>query len=159
MNDFLVIAIAGVFSCFILDVFGRALLIVFKVPEPSYGILGRWAFFMIRRGQIYNPTISASAPISHELKIGWGFHYGISIAWAVVFHVLFFVIPKVELSYVNGLLFGAATTIAPLFIFMPLTGQGVLARNTPNPYFTSLVLLARHSIFGLAMCAAFNWLH
>ena len=68
MNDFLVIAIAGVFSCFILDVFGRALLIVFKVPEPSYGILGRWAFFMIRRGQISNPTISASAPILQKIS-------------------------------------------------------------------------------------------
>ena len=159
MNDVLVIVIAGVFSCLILDIFGRALLIFFKVPEPAYGVLGRWVFYMMRRGKIFNPTISAAAPISHELKIGWIFHYLISIAWAVVFHVIFFVFQAAELSYVNGLIFGAATTVAPLFIFMPLTGQGVLARKTPSPYFTSLVLLARHTIFGVAMLAAFNWLH
>ena len=159
MNEFLIIVLAGVFACFILDAFGRALLIVFKVPEPAYGILGRWVFFMIKRGHVFNPTISASAPISHELKMGWIFHYLISIAWAVVFYVIFFVFQAAELSYVNGLIFGAATTIAPLFIFMPLTGQGVLARKTPSPYFTSLVLLARHTIFGVAMLAAFNWLH
>ena len=159
MNEVLVIVIAGVFSCLILDIFGRALLIFFKVPEPAYGVLGRWVFYMMRRGKIFNPTISAAAPISHELKIGWIFHYLISIAWAVVFHVIFFVFQAAELSYVNGLIFGAATTVAPLFIFMPLTGQGVLARKTPSPYFTSLVLLARHTIFGVAMLAAFNWLH
>lgn len=159
MNEFLIIVLAGVFACFILDAFGRALLIVFKVPEPAYGILGRWVFFMIKRGHVFNPTISASAPISHELKMGWIFHYLISIAWAVVFYVIFFVFQAAELSYTNGVIFGAATTIAPLFIFMPLTGQGVLARKTPSPYFTSLVLLARHTIFGVAMLAAFNWLH
>ena len=159
MNEFLIIGLAGVFACFILDAFGRALLIVFKVPEPAYGILGRWVFFMIKRGHVFNPTISASAPISHELKMGWIFHYLISIAWAVVFYVIFFVFQAAELSYTNGAIFGAATTIAPLFIFMPLTGQGVLARKTPSPYFTSLVLLARHTIFGVAMLAAFNWLH
>ena len=159
MNEFLIIVLAGVFACFILDAFGRALLIVFKVPEPAYGILGRWVFFMIKRGHVFNPTISASAPISHELKMGWIFHYLISIAWAVVFYVIFFVFQAAELSYTNGAIFGAATTIAPLFIFMPLTGQGVLARKTPSPYFTSLVLLARHTIFGVAMLAAFNWLH
>lgn len=159
MNEFLIIAVAGVLACVVLDAFGRALLIVLKVPEPAYGILGRWVFFMIKRGHVFNPTISASAPISHELKIGWIFHYLISIAWAVLFYFLFFVIQIAEVSYVNGLIFGAATTIAPLFIFMPLTGQGVLASNTPRPLFTSLILLARHSIFGLAMFAAFNWLN
>ena len=159
MNDFLIIVIAGFFSCFALDFFGRALLILFKIPEPSWGVVGRWVFYMIRRGTVFNPQISDAVPIAHEVKIGWSFHYFIALAWAVVFYASFISYPLFELSYRNGLFFGALTTLAPLFIFMPFTGQGMLARKTQMPYLTSLILLARHSIFGLAMFVAFTWFH
>ena len=157
MIDFLSIVIAGFFSCIALDMFGRLLLILFKIPEPSWGIVGRWFFYMVRRGVIFNPQISNTSPIAHEVKIGWTFHYLIAVIWAVVFYILFISYPLLELSYKNGLLFGALTTIAPLFIFMPFTGQGVLARKTDTPYLTSLILLARHSVFGLAMFEGFSW--
>ena len=157
MIDFLSIVIAGFFSCIALDMFGRLLLILFKIPEPSWGIVGRWFYYMVRRGVIFNPQISDTSPIAHEVKIGWTFHYLIAVIWAVVFYILFISYPLLELSYKNGLLFGALTTIAPLFIFMPFTGQGVLARKTDTPYLTSLILLARHSVFGLAMFEGFSW--
>ena len=142
MIDFLSIVIAGFFPCIALDMFGRLLLILFKIPEPSWGIVGRWFFYMVRRGVIFNPQISNTSPIAHEVKIGWTFHYLIAVIWAVVFYIFFISYPLLELSYRNGLLFGALTTIAPLFIFMPFTGQGVLARKTDTPYLTSLILLA-----------------
>ena len=157
MIDFLSIVIAGFFSCIALDMFGRLLLILFKIPEPSWGIVGRWFFYMVRQGVIFNPQISDASPIAHEVKIGWTFHYLIAVIWAVVFYILFISYPLLELSYKNGLLFGALTTTAPLFIFMPFTGQGVLARKTDTPYLTSLILLARHSVFGLAMFEGFSW--
>ena len=97
--------------------------------------------------------------VYHEIKIGCAFHYLISVVWAVAFHIFLVGYPLFELSYKNGLLFGALTTLAPLFIFMPFTGQGVLARKTQMPFLTSLVLLARHSVFGLAMFEAFSWFH
>ena len=56
--DFLSIITAGFFSCIALDMFGRLLLILFKIPEPSWGIVGRWFFYMVRRGEIFNPQIS-----------------------------------------------------------------------------------------------------
>ena len=129
MIDFLSIVIAGFFSCIALDIFGRLLLTLFKIPEPSWGIVGRWFFYMVRRGVIFNPQISNTSPIAHEVKIGWTFHYLIAVIWAVVFYIFFISYPLLELSYRNGLLFGALTTIAPLFIFMPFTGQGVLAKK------------------------------
>jgi hypothetical protein len=159
MNDFLIIVIAGFFSCVALDLFGRVLLILFKIPEPSWGVVGRWVFYMIRRGTVFNPQISDALPIAHEVKIGWAFHYLIAVVWAFAFHILFVGYPFFELSLKNGLLFGVLTTLAPLFIFMPFTGQGVLARKTPMPYLTSLILLGRHSVFGLAMFGGFSWLH
>jgi len=95
----------------------------------------------------FNPQISNAIPIAHEIKIGW----------AAIFHILFIEYSLFELSYQNGVIFGAITTLAPLFIFMPFTGQGILARKTQIPYLTSLILLARHSVFGLAMFEAFRW--
>ena len=159
MIDFLSIITAGFFSCLALDMFGRLLLILFKIPEPSWGIVGRWFFYMVRRGVIFNPQISNAIPIANEVNIGWAIHYLIAVVWAVVFYILFISYPLLELSYRNGLLFGALTTIAPLFIFMPFTGHGVLARKTDMPYITSIILLARHSIFGLAMFEGFSWFY
>ena len=159
MIDFLSIVIAGFFSCIALDMFGRLLLILFKIPEPSWGIVGRWFIYMVRRGVIFNPQISDAMPIANEVKIGWTFHYLIAVAWAVVFYIFFISYPLLDLSYRNGLLFGALTTIAPLFIFMPFTGQGVLARKTDMPFLTSIILLVRHSVFGLAMFESFSWFH
>ena len=83
---------------------------------------------MIKRGTVFNPQISDAIPIAHEIKIGCAFHYLISVVWAVAFHIFLVGYPLFELSYENGLLFGALTTLAPLFIYMPFTGQGVLAR-------------------------------
>ena len=159
MIDFLSIITAGFFSCIALDIFGRLLLILFKVPEPSWGVVGRWVFYMVRRGEIFNPQISDAMPVNHEVKIGWAFHYLIAVAWAVVFYIFFISYPLLDLSYRNGLLFGALTTVAPLFIFMPFTGQGVLARKTEMPFLTSFILLVRHSVFGLAMFEGFSWFH
>ena len=157
MIDFVSIVIAGCFSCIALDMFGRLLLILFKIPEPSWGVVGRWVFYMIRRGVFFNLQISDAIPIAHEVKIGLAFHYLIAVAWAIVFYIFFISYPLLDLSYRNGLLFGALTTIAPLFIFMPFTGHGLLARKTDMPFLTSLILLARHSVFGLAMLEGFSW--
>ena len=102
MIDFLSIVIAGFFSCIALDMFGRLLLILFKIPEPSWGIVGRWFFYMVRQGVIFNPQISDAMPVTHEVKIGWAFHYLIAVAWAVVFYIFFISYPLLDLSYRMG---------------------------------------------------------
>jgi hypothetical protein len=61
------------------------------------------------------------------------------------------------MSYFSGLIFGVITTLGPLFIFMPFTGQGVLAKNTEKPIKTSFIFFIRHSIYGLAIFEGFRW--
>ena len=112
---------------------------------------------MVMRPIFFNPQISSAIPIAHEVNIGWAFHYFIAVIWAAIFHILFVEYSLFELSYQNGVIFRAITTLAPLFIFMPFTGHGILARKTQTPYFTALILLARHSVFGLAIFEAFRW--
>ena len=60
-------------------------------------------------------------------------------------------------SFIKGLIFGALTTLAPLLILLPFTGQGIFAKNTGIPIKTSLMFLIRHSIYGISMYEGFRW--
>ena len=155
MIDILSIFIAGIFSCIILDILGY-LLKKIGVPEPSWGIVGRWTYYMIKNGTFFNPTIIEKPEFKYEVLLGWVFHYFISISWAVIYFISFIYI-GIKMSYFSGLIFGAITTLAPLLVFLPFTGQGLLASNTENPVKISLVFLIRHSLYGLAMFEGFRW--
>ena len=61
------------------------------------------------------------------------------------------------MSYFSGVIFGAITTLAPLTIFLPFTGQGIFAKNTDKPIKTSFIFFIRHSIYGVAMYEGFRW--
>ena len=154
-----IILVAGFFACFVLDVFGRLLLLTVKLPEPAWNIVGRWTYYMCAKGQLFHPAVSQAAPVRRETELGWAFHYFIAVGWAVIFHLIFIAPAIAPLSWLNGFVFGVATAAAPLLIFMPFTGQGTFARNTLTPLMTSAILLVRHSVFGLAMHAAFIWFY
>jgi hypothetical protein len=113
---------------------------------------------MIRNRAFYNPKIINMPKFKHETLPGWIFHYYISLCWAVIYYFVF-IIPGVNMFYFSGLIFGATTTLAPLLIFMPFTGQGIFASNTENPVKISSVFLIRHSLYGLAMFDGFRWFH
>ena len=155
MNDILSIVVAGIFSCIILDILGYLLKLI-GIPEPSWGIVGRWTYYMIRNLTFYNPNIIDMPKFKHEVLLGWIFHYYISLGWAVIYYFVFIIL-GLNMTYSSGLIFGAITTLAPLLIFMPFTGQGIFASNTDNPTKTSFIFLIRHSIYGLAMFEGFRW--
>ena len=111
---------------------------------------------MIRNRAFYNPKIINMPKFKHETLLGWIFHYYISLCWAVIYYFVFIIL-GVNMSYFSGLIFGATTTLAPLLIFMPFTGQGIFASNTENPVKISSVFLIRHSLYGLAMFEGFRW--
>ena len=72
MIDILSILVAGIFSCIILDILGF-LLKKMGIPEPSWGILGRWTYYMIKYAAFYNPTINEKPEFKYELLLGWIF--------------------------------------------------------------------------------------
>ena len=155
MIDILSILIAGIFSCIILDILGY-LLKKIGIPEPSWGIVGRWTYYMIKNGTFFNPTIIEKPEFKYEVSLGWVFHYFISIFWAVIYYIIFILV-GIKMSYFSGLIFGAITTLAPLLVFLPFTGQGIFARNTDKPIETSIIFLIRHSLYGVAMYEGFRW--
>ena len=155
MNDVLSIIVAAIFSCIILDTLGYLLKFI-GIPEPSWGIVGRWTYYMITSGIFYNPKIVAKPKFKYEIMRGWIFHYYISFCWAIIYYFIFIIL-GLNMSYFSGLIFGVFTTFGPLFIFMPFTGQGVLAKNTEKPIKTSFIFFIRHSIYGLAVFEGFRW--
>ena len=155
MNDILSIVAAGIFSCIILDILGYLLKLI-GIQEPSWSIVGRWTYYMIKNASFYNPKIINMPKFKYEILLGWIFHYYISLCWAVIYYFVFIIL-GVNMSYFSGLIFGASTTFAPLLIFMPFTGQGIMASNTENSLKTSFVFLIRHSLYGLAMFEGFKW--
>ena len=155
MIDILSILVAGTFSCIILDILGY-LLKKIGIPEPSWGIVGRWTYYMIKYGNFYNPTINQKPEFKYEVLLGWVFHYFISVCWAVIYYISFIYV-GIKMSYFSGVIFGAITTLAPLIIFLPFTGQGIFAKNTDKPIKTSFIFLIRHSIYGVSMYEGFRW--
>mgnify|MGYP003330790759 FL=1 len=149
MTDILSIFVAGIFSCVVLDFLGF-LLKKMGIPEPSWGIVGRWTYYMIKYAAFYNPTISEKPELKYEVLLGWVFHYFISVCWAVIYYISFIYF-GINMSYFSGLVFGAITTLAPLLVFLPFTGQGIFAKNTGKPFKTSIVFTLRHSIYGLSL--------
>ena len=155
MIDIISILVAGIFSCIILDILGY-LLKLMGIPEPSWGIVGRWTYYMLKNATFYNPNIVQMPNFRYEVLLGWVFHYYVSICWAVIYYFCFFII-GLKMSYYSGFIFGALTTLAPLLIFLPFTGQGVFANKTEIPFKTSIMFLVRHSIYGIAMYEGFRW--
>ena len=126
------------------------------IPEPSWAIVGRWTYYMIKYTAFYNPTISEKPELKYEVLLGWVFHYFISVCWAVIYYISFIYF-GINMSYFSGLVFGAITTLAPLLVFLPFTGQGIFGKNTRKPFKISIVFMFRHSIYGIAMYEGFRW--
>ena len=155
MIDIISILVAGIFSCIILDILGY-LLKLMGIPEPSWGIVGRWTYYMLKNATFYNPNIAQMPNFRYEVLLGWIFHYYVSICWAVIYYFSFLMV-GLKMTYFSGFIFGALTTLAPLLIFLPFTGQGVFANKTGIPIKTSVMFLIRHSIYGIAMYESFRW--
>ena len=151
----LCIIIAGIFSCIILDILGYVQKMI-GIPEPSWNILGRWGYYIIKNGTLFNPKINEMPSYRYELIFGWIFHYLISICWAIIYYISFILL-EIKMSYFSGFIFGIITTLAPLLIFLPFTGQGIFGINTGKPIQISIVFLIRHSIYGIAIYEAFRW--
>ena len=69
MNDILSIVVAGIFSCIILDILGYLLKLI-GIPEPSWGIVGRWTYYMIKDKVFYNPNIINMPKFKFEILLG-----------------------------------------------------------------------------------------
>ena len=118
-----------------------------NVPTMNFALLGRWVGHALG-GQWFHEGIAKSAPIRHELAIGWLAHYGIGIGFAILHIAVFGDDWMANPKFIPAITMGIATVIAPLFIMQPAMGSGIASSKTAAPLRNCCKSLINHSVFG-----------
>lgn len=144
----------GLLATALLDAWAQVLKHAAGIIPTNWGLVGRWVatrrFTHLTDGQYRHDAIAQIPAIDHERLIGWSFHYGVGISYAVIF-VLLSAVLSIPIALWSAIGFGMVTVLAPWLILQPGLGQGRFAANTPQPGKTRLLNLISHTVFGLGL--------
>ena len=137
----------GIGATIIFDLWGQFLKYAFRITPSNICLVGRWMLYM-PQGIFRHSNINKSEPKKGECPVGWIAHYMIGISLAAIFTILagtgWFESPQL----LPALIFGIATSAAPLFIMQPAFGFGFAASKSPNPMQARLRSVMNHTAFG-----------
>jgi hypothetical protein len=119
-------------------------------PRTNWGMVGRWIGHM-REGQFTHISISSSPSISHELIVGWTFHYLVGCIYAALYLMYVDAVQMGKPTLVSAVLFGLATVLSPWLLMQPGLGLGICASRAPRPNLVRLQNLIIHILFGLVL--------
>ena len=149
MNAQLEVILVGVIATVVLDLWLLLLKHGLRGPTTDWAMVGRW-FGHMPRGVFVHQAIGNSAPIRHELAIGWTAHYVIGVAYSYLYlHALMFF--SVPISLHSAIAFGLITVVAAWFILQPGLGVGVFASRLPKPWQARALNLCAHFFFGCGL--------
>lgn len=137
-----------------LDIWAAFAKHVLKLPTANWAHVGRW-FGHMPRGVFFHHPVAESAPIPHELAIGWIAHYGTGVFYGILYLSVVVTLLGMVPSPASALIFGLCTLIAPWLIMQPGMGAGAFASKTPRPGLVRLVNLSMHAVFGI--CLYVGW--
>ncbi|MBE8718177.1 DUF2938 domain-containing protein [Cellvibrio polysaccharolyticus] len=153
MNSLLFTLLIGIGATGVMDAWGVLRKLLFGIPTPNYGMVGRWIAHM-SHGQFRHNAIAASAQVSGEEVIGWIAHYLTGISFAAILIAVWGNGWIQNPTIVPALLVGIATVAAPFLIMQPGMGAGVAASKTKNPNAARLQSLITHTVFGVGLYAS-----
>jgi hypothetical protein len=137
----------------VLDLWSAGRKLLFGIAPPDYGLVGRWiAYFP--RGRFRHDSISATAPVSGEMLIGWTAHYLIGIAYAAILLAIWGLDWAQRPTLGPALIVGIASVAAPFLIMQPGMGAGIASSRAQNPNLARMRSLLAHTIFGLGLYVA-----
>ncbi len=151
MANIFFIFFSGICACCAMDLWQQFLERMFKAPATNWGIVGRWFLILIKEKKIFIPSVANEPSLKYEVFSGWIVHYCVAILYSLVFWILAYFLLLLPIGFFGGLIFGVLSVIVPWFFFMPCLGNGILARNTDNPFRACLLALASHSVFGMSL--------
>jgi hypothetical protein len=123
------------------------------IPQPNYGLVGRWLAHM-PRGRFRHRAIAAATAVRGERLIGWTAHYLIGIAFAAILIGFWGLAWVRDPSIGPALLVGVGTVVAPFLVMQPAMGAGIASSRTPRPAAARIQSLVTHAVFGLGLYAA-----
>lgn len=144
------IIFTGIGATIVFDLWGQFLKYAFKITPSNICIVGRWILYM-PKGIFRHQNINKSEAKKGECPVGWAAHYMIGISLAAIFVILagggWFESPQL----LPAVVFGIATSAAPLFIMQPAFGFGFAASKSPNPLQARLRSVMNHTAFGIGL--------
>lgn len=142
--------ILGTFATAAIDIWATFANKVLRLPRTNWAMVGRWIGH-IPSGKIIHHPIGSSAPINHELSLGWAFHYLIGITYAALY-VAYVTNALNEIpTLASAFIFGLITILSPWLVMQPCLGLGICAAKAPRSNLVRLQNFIIHSIFGIAL--------
>jgi len=152
--DHILRAIAvGIGATLVMDLWNLFLKRAFGIPSLDYCLLGRWLRHM-PGGTFRHANIGAASQKPFECTAGWAAHYGIGIAFALVFVALVSADWLARPTLLPALLFALLTVVFPFFLLQPSLGLGVAASRTPRPMQARVKSVVTHAVFGVGLYLA-----
>ena len=130
---------------------------IWNLPLPNWAMPGRW-FAHLFKGQVFHQDISQAKEVPSELLLGWLFHYGVGVAYGILFLLIVGTEWLVNPGFLSAWIFALVTIAACWFILQPGMGLGWAGKNTPAPWKTRGLGLVAHTIFGLGLWGSGLWL-
>lgn len=149
------IVLTGMGATALIDLFAIARRHLFGIPQPNYGLVGRWIGYM-PKGRFRHESIAAAAPLMRESLIGWTAHYLIGIAFSGVLLAMQGLEWLRHPALGPALAVGLGTVALPFLVMQPAMGAGIAARRTPRPAASRLQSLITHTLFGIGLYIAGN---
>jgi hypothetical protein len=134
-------AVAGIIAGFVISLFTVATNLA-GGRDAWMGMKGAGTPFLGERAM--QPGFDAPAVI-----VGVSSHFAVSIAWGVLFGLLFFGLSK-TLTLVAGVFWGLVVWLVMFYVVLPILGLGDMARSAPVAG-----AIVEHLLFGIATGAAF----
>lgn len=151
VTDFLYrTVLIGVGATALLDLWALVLQRFFKVPAPSWGLVGRW-FCHLTEAKVFHDDITLSRAYPFERTAGWIGHYVVGIVYAGA--LLAFAHPDWALAptFAPALAVGIITVGAGWFLLQPGMGAGIAASKLPNAKQIRALNIAGHIVFGFGL--------
>jgi len=137
----------------VMDIWMLARKRLLGIPQPDYGMVGRWLAYLAR-GRFRHDPISASSPVHGERLTGWTAHYLIGVAFAAILLAVWGADWARQPTLGPALIVGIGGVAAPFLLMQPGMGAGIAASRTPRPAAARFQTLVTHTIFGLGLYAA-----
>ncbi len=142
----------GAAATMLIDLWAVIRAALFDIPRTNYGLVGRW-LIGVTRGRLRLDTADPAPPSASETAVGWGAHYAIGAAFAMVLLALS---PAWldQPTLAPAMIVAVGTLAAPFFLMQPGMGAGIAASRTRNPWSARLQSLITHVIFGIGLYGA-----
>ncbi len=147
------VVLAGAGATLIMDLWALLARRWLRMPSADYCLVGRWLGHM-PQGRFRHSSSARAARTKGECALGWGFHYGVGIAYAFVL-----VLPSggawyQQPTWLPALLLGLGSLIMPWGVMQPAFGLGLAASRAANPGAARLRSLLSHLAYALGLYAA-----